>query len=182
MPSPTRDDELVELAAVVRAHGLRGELTLKPFNPDSSLLSGLERVTLKLRDGGLREYAVRTVRGHSGQLILALDGVVGRDAAETLRGAVICVPRSALPEPEEGEFYLVDLVGLEARDEGGKPIGKIEDIIDYPSISCLVVSGPAGSWEVPDTERYLAAIDLEAGFVTLANLDELDVLHTKAEG
>lgn len=179
--APIGNDELVELAAVVRAHGLRGELSLKPFNPESELLRELKQVVLKLPDGTLRTHVVRGARGHADNLILALEGVNDRNASEPLRGSLVCVPRSALPAPEEGEVYLVDLVGLEARDTEGKAFGRVDDIVQYPSVACLLVKGPAGSWEVPDTERYLAEIDLEAGYVVIEHLDELDILHTKAD-
>lgn len=178
---PIGSDELVELAAVVRAHGLRGELSLKPFNPESELLRELKEVVLKLPDGTTRIHAVRGARGLSEHLILALDGITDRNTSEALRGSLICVPRSALPAPDEGEVYLVDLVGLEARDAEGKPFGRVDDIVQYPSVACLLVKGAAGSWEVPDTERYLAEIDLEAGFVVIEHLDELEILHTKAD-
>ena len=179
---PAGNDELVELAAVVRAHGLRGELVLKPFNPDSELLRELEQIVLKLPDGSTRTCTVRGARGHAEHLILALDGVSDRNASEALRGSLVCVPRSALPEPDEDEVYLVDLIGLEARDSEGQVIGQVEDIVQYPSVACLLVRGPKGPWEIPDTDRYLAEIDMEAGFLVIEHLDELDILHTKAEG
>ena len=179
--APSGNDELVELAAVARAHGLRGELTLKPFNPDSELLREIDEVVLKLPDGTTRTYAVRAARGHADSPILALEGVSDRNSSEALRGSLVCVPRSALPEPEEGEVYLVDLVGLEARDPEGKPFGRVEKIVQYPSIACLLVTGAAGSWEVPDTERYLAEIELEAGYLVIEHLDELEILHVKAD-
>lgn len=178
---PLGSDELVELAAVVRAHGLRGELVLKPFNPESELWRELEQITLKLPQGGvLREYTVRGVRGYAEHIIVALEGVLDRTAAESLRGSVVCVPRSSLPEPEEGECYLVDLLGLEAREPGGAVIGRVEDILEYPSVSCLLVAGERGAWEVPDLERYVTEVDLEAGYVVIEHLDELEILRTKA--
>lgn len=177
---PLGGDELVELAAVVRAHGLRGELVLKPFNPESELWGELEQVTLKPQAGEPRAYVVRGVRGHSGHIIVALDGVADRTAAENLRGSLVCVPRSALPEPEEGEVYLVDLLGLEVRDAAGKVIGRVEDIIEYPSVSCLLVEGEQGAWEVPDLERYVTEVDLEGRYVVVDHLDELEILRTKA--
>ncbi len=179
--APIGNDELVELAAVVRAHGLRGELSLKPFNPASELLREPKEVVPKLPDGTTRTHAVRSARGLAEHLILALEGISDRNTSEALRGSLICVPRSALPAPDEDEVYLVDLVGLEARDVEGKAFGRVDDIVQYPSIACLLVKGAAGSWEVPDTERYLAEINLEAGYVVIEHLDELDILHTKAQ-
>lgn len=183
MPSTsTADDELVELAAVVRAHGLRGELVLKPFNPESDLLRELPQVMLKGPDGAVRAHRVRGARGHREHVILALEDVRDRDAAEALRGSLVCVPRRDLPALEEGEYYLVDLIGLEVRDQNDQRIGRVEDVLQYPSVSCLRVVGDEGAWEIPDTDRYLTEVDFEAGVVRVEHVDELDVLYTKRDG
>jgi 16S rRNA processing protein RimM len=174
--SPT--DELVELAAVVRAHGLRGELLLKPFNPESELLKEVTRVVLKLREGGQREFTVTRGHIHGNNVILGLAEVRDRDAAEALRGSVVCVRREDFPELAEDEHYLVDLVGLEARDADGKIVGRVADVIVYPSVSCLLVENEDGQTEVPHTERYVGAVDMESRVITLAHLDELDILRT----
>jgi len=177
---PARPDELIELAAVLRAHGLRGELLLKPFNPESNLLTKLSDVQLRLPDGSLKPYHVRRTHIHGVTVLLGLDGVNDRDAAEALKGSQVCVPRSSLPDLDEDEHYLVDLVGLEARDGEGNKLGTIAEVIEYPSVCCLVVESAEGRVEVPDTDRYLQSIDAEAGFVTVAHLDELDILRTPA--
>jgi 16S rRNA processing protein RimM len=180
MPSPsTADDELVELAAVVRAHGLRGELVLKPFNPESDLLREVPHVLLKGADGSVSTHKVRGARGHREHVILALDDVCDRDAAEALRGSLVCVLRRDLPELGEGEYYLIDLLGLEVRDQQDRLLGRVEDVLQYPSVSCLHVVGDDGAWEIPDTDRYLVEVDLQAGVVRVDHVDELDVLHTK---
>jgi 16S rRNA processing protein RimM len=177
MKSPSRSEELIDLAAVVRAHGLRGELLLKPFNPGSELWPALKRVFLRAPDGAVSEHVVERGHLHGMQVILGLAGVRGRDAAEALRGSIVCVPRSALPEPAEDEHYLVDLVGLEVRDESGKSVGKVVEVLEYPSVCCLLVESDGGRIEVPDTERYVTAIDKPGGFVSVAHLDELEVLR-----
>jgi 16S rRNA processing protein RimM len=82
------------------------------------------------------------------------------------------------PDLAEDEHYLVDLVGTEARDPEGKVVGRVVDVIVYPSISCLLVEHEDSQLEVPHTERYVTAVDLEAGVVSLANLEELDILRT----
>ena len=47
-------------------------------------------------------------------LLMRLQGVGSREDAESLRGYTLCVPREALPELEEGEYYHADLIGLDA--------------------------------------------------------------------
>jgi 16S rRNA processing protein RimM len=174
--SASSDDELIELAAIMRAHGLRGELLLKPFNPDSTLLLSVERVLLKGKTGVVTSYQVEGARIHSDHVLLTLANVLDRDHADTLRGSLVCVTRAELPALEDGEYYLVDLVGLEARDAEGKPIGPVIDVIEYPSANCLAVQCEDGVREVPNIERYVLEVDVPNGFVRVEHLEEIDPL------
>lgn len=165
-------DELIELAAVVRAHGLAGEVVLKSFNPESELLSSLDEIVLRSPDGTLRRFEVISRRGH--QELLALRGVTDRDAAEGLRGHVVCVPRSALPPLEEGEYYLVDLVGLRVQTPDGSVLGHVEDILEYPSVEALVIITDGIVREVPNLDRYVPVVDVAGGFVVVEHIDEIE--------
>lgn len=171
--------ELIELAAVVRAHGLRGELLLKPFNPDSTLLGEVTHVFLKARDGSVQRYEVESARPHSAAQLLSLKGVRSRDAGDALRGSLVCVTRADLPQPEEGEHYLVDLVGFSVRDAQGQARGKVEDVIEYPSVVCFVVASEEGTREVPNLPRYVLEIDAQAKTIVVDNLDELELEKPK---
>ena len=176
MFEPSRTHELVELAAIVRAHGLQGELLLKLFNPESELVEQLSEVVLRSPDGSTRPYRVLGVRGGSDATLLTLEGIRDRGAAELMRGSVVCVLRSSLPPLEEGEYYLVDLVGLAVRNEGGETIGRVESVIEYPSVSCLVIETD-GEWrEVPDLPRYVLEVAVRGGYVVVDHLDEIDTV------
>jgi 16S rRNA processing protein RimM len=174
MSAPSSSDELVELAAVVRAHGLAGELALKLFNPESELVPELREVVLRLPSGETRRYAVRAVRGAGDGILVRLEGVDDRNASEPLKGSVVCVPRAALPTLEEGEYYLVDLVGLTARDPAGEVIGRVHDVIAYPSVECLVMQCGDVWREVPDLPRYVLEVHVREGYVVVDHLDELE--------
>jgi 16S rRNA processing protein RimM len=105
-------------------------------------------------------------------LLMRLDGVGSREDAEALRGYTLCVPRGALPELEEGEYYHADLIGLEAFD-GRVPIGKVIDVLDYPSAECLKIERPGGYLEVPMLPQWLDRVDVEGGKVHLKDLDDI---------
>jgi 16S rRNA processing protein RimM len=170
----------IELAVVMRAHGLRGELLLKPFNPHSAMLSELSEVSLRLADGSERRFSVREARAHGSNLRVSLQGVDSREQAEALRGAMLWVPRSALPALAPGEYYLVDVVGLEARQDG-VAIGRVRDAIEYPTVCCLVIESEGVSREVPDLPRYISEVNVPQGFVTVQHLDEIEPLVPAAQ-
>ena len=167
--------ELVELAAIVRAHALAGELVLKLFNPESDLLDGVREITLRAPSGETRKYAVESVRGGGGgNVLLRLSGIGTRDEADALRGHVILVDRQLFPPLEEGEYYLIDLPGLAVRNADGTVLGHVDDVLEYPTVPSLVVITEGIVREVPDLPRYLLEVRVDEGYVVVDHLDELE--------
>ena len=163
----------IELGVVARPHGVSGELRVHVFNPESTLLQELGDVFLIA--GGEEEPAlveIASTRPGPKCLLMRLAGVRSRQAAEALRGYLLCVPRSALPELAEGEFYHADLIGLEAF-EGSEPIGRVVEVIDYPSVECLKIERDDGFLEVPMLRPWLERVDIEGGKVHLNQLEEI---------
>lgn len=120
-------ERLVTLAAVVGAHGVTGEVKLKLFAESAESLAAHERVLV-----GGREMRLRAVRANPRGATARLDGVGDRDTAEALRGAVLQVPRDALPPLGEGEYYHADLLGLSCRAAtDGTPLGAVAAVENF---------------------------------------------------
>src|SRR5262245_42247681 len=75
---------------------------------------------------GGREYPVEQTKEHSGTLLAKLGGIGSREAALELKGSEVSVRREALPEPEQGKYYLADLVGLQVVNEQGVVLGAVQ--------------------------------------------------------
>jgi 16S rRNA processing protein RimM len=174
---------LVPLGVVIGAHGVRGELRVKLLNPASDLLASVAYVWLRGQGAACR-VGVRSVHEHRQALLLvAIDGCADRDAAEALRGSELCVPRAELPQLEEGEYYLIDLVGLEVHLPSGEWIGCVEGTLEYPASQVLRVRLRPGHdrgvaeavMEVPLLEPYLVAIEPQQRGVVVDHLDDLEV-------
>jgi 16S rRNA processing protein RimM len=164
----------VDLGVITGTHGLRGGLRVKQHNPDSELLSKASELGLRAHDA-LRVVDVIDVRNTGKGLLMQLADVQSIEAAEALRGAVLCLPRAFLPRLEEGEFYHVDLQGLSVFTADGEPVGEVERVHDYPAAQVLRVRGADGVREVPMREPYLLGVELDQGRVTIDLWHELDV-------
>jgi 16S rRNA processing protein RimM len=163
----------IELGVIARPHGVTGEIRVHVFNPESTLLQELGEVFLIGEDGEEPTLVeVTSTRQGPKALLMRLAGVGSREDAEALRGYTLCIPREALPELEEGEYYHADLIGLEAF-EGSEPIGKVVEIIDYPSAECLKIQRPGGFLEVPMLPKWLDRVDIKGGRVHLKDLDDI---------
>ena len=117
-------DELV-IGYVAGAHGIRGGLRVKLFDPDSTSLQPGLNVRLRTREGELmHRFEVEGATPHPGtdQVRLRLVGIGDRNAAEDLRGLQVVVDRAELPPLDEDEYYLADLEGsaVWCRTEAGE--------------------------------------------------------------
>ena len=166
-------DTNVPIGVVTRPHGVRGEVRVHPFNPDSTLLGELAVVWGKgPSDATERRMVIRRARRAPKHWILTFEGVQGMEAAEALRGVELSVPRDELPEPADDEVYLADLEGLEVR-HGDRVVGTVVRVITYPSVICLEVQGPDGKRELPMVPPWVAELDIEEGWVRCDSWDDV---------
>ncbi len=170
------DRTLVAIAEVARPHGVRGELKLKLYNPDTPLIAVGARVVLRKGDDPKTDRSLRilAVRSATQGLLVQLEGVVDRDAADLCRGAQLLVPREALPALEADEFYAVDVEGARAELLDGTLVGTVKALVSYPTCEVLVVETPAGERiELPLVDDVVAEVDAAAKLVRLKSADPL---------
>lgn len=154
------------LGVVGKPHGLAGVVWFHPYNPGTDALrEGLE-VRLVSPEGSVRSERVVRARPGADGVILRLEGAKDRDAAEALRQFVLQVRRADLPAPAEGEYYHVDLVGLEVFTQDGGRVGWVSAVESYPSVDALVVTTPEGSLELPMTADVVLSVDLASRRIT----------------
>jgi 16S rRNA processing protein RimM len=147
----------------LRPHGVRGELRARLFNPDSEVLFGRETITVRKPDGTEAQLALKQVRPTTaGFVLLTIAGVHDRDAAELLRDALLLVNRSELPEPEEDEFYVHDLVGAQVLLSDGSPVGHVIELRSYPTTDVLIVSDGTRRFEIPLVGAFIEKVDAAA--------------------
>lgn len=170
--------ELVVLGVLGAPHGLRGELRVRFHNPDSELLQQGLSVVLR-GEGRLDEAQLRSLRREPKGWVVRLSGCDDRTRAEALAGAELCVLRSLLPVPDDDEFYLCDLVGLEVKDASGERVGRVENVIGYPASEVACVRTSRGLLEVPLVEPYLTAANPAEGELVVDHLDDLDPVREK---
>lgn len=167
-------DRLVELGQVMGTHGIHGDLRVKSHNPDSDQLLSLREVTLVGPDGKADGRRVLDAKFHGKGLLMRLSGVTTPEQARALYGFQLAVPRDALPEPEDDEFYLVDAIGARVELTDGSSFGTVESFRAYPTADVFCVRNDRGLFEVPVLDPYFVSADIAAGVIVIDQVDDLE--------
>lgn len=133
--------DLVTVAHVSGAYGVQGWVRVRPYSADADAL--LSARIWWLDKPELRDVGILQVRRHSGDVVAQLMGVVDRDAAQALKGAVVRIARSHFPALSDGEFYWVDLIGLAVENMQGESLGVVSDLMDNGAHTILCITVPA---------------------------------------
>ncbi|MXP24897.1 16S rRNA processing protein RimM [Altererythrobacter indicus] len=139
----------VTLAAVSGAHGVTGEVRLKLFGEGVDALKSYKA----FNDGALTLKKIRS--DNKGGAVARFAEVADRNAAEKLRGTVLTVPRSQMPELAEGEFYHADVLGLLAVSDSGEELGRVVAIDNFGASDVVEI-------ERPDGKRFMIPMSVEA--------------------
>lgn len=152
LPAPA-GERRVALAAVAGAHGVTGEVRLKLFADDlgsftkgASLFVGGSPLTLS------------SIKMASKMPIARFAGVTDRAHAETLRGALVEIPRSALPPLADGEYYHADLIGLTCVDADGVLQGTVTAVEDFGAGELLEIECEGGKRALIPFREPIAAL------------------------
>ena len=159
-------EQFLEVGKILNTHGVRGELKCESWCDEPEDLCELESVTV-----AGRAYPVTRSRVHGSFVLLTLEGIASIDDALPLKGKVLTAPREALPL-EEGAHFVVDLIGLEARDaDTGAVLGTVTDILTYPAQDIYVIRGENGERMIPDVPAFVRGIHAEEGYIDFAPLE-----------
>ncbi|WP_419908076.1 ribosome maturation factor RimM [Hoeflea sp.] len=170
-----QSDDLIVLAEIGAPHGVRGELRAKVHTEDPLAIG--DYGPLVDRDG--RAFTVLSVRPAKNVVVMRLEGIDSREAAEALKGVALHVPRSRLPDGllEEEEFFQSDLIGLSVRDAEGMVYGTVTAMHNFGAGDILEIKPPKGpAVMIPFSEAAVPDIDFDGGFLTIdktaAGLDD----------
>jgi 16S rRNA processing protein RimM len=148
------EPDLVPVGRVGRPHGIDGSFFVEgPSDREGTFATGAV-----LHVNGEPAKIVSSKRGSGGRPVIRLDRRVDR-------GAALAIPREALPPLEEDEYYSFQLVGLPVEEEGGRILGRVSDVLDYPANDVLELDSGV---LLPLVEACVREIDLEGGRIVVA--------------
>jgi 16S rRNA processing protein RimM len=164
------DEPTVVVGVVTGVHGLRGDVSVqnRSDNPDRWAPGG----TVLREDGTV--LTIESSRRHGRRLLVKFAGIADRNAAERIRGTVLVVPESWLPDLAEGEWWAHQLEGCEVRTASGRVLGVVKEVIPNPANDIWVAVNEEGiETLVPALADLLIDVDVEARTIVVDDVPGL---------
>ena len=159
--------DTVVVGRIGRPHGVRGEVTVevRTDDPDLRFVPGAVLRTDPAERGPI---TIAGVHWHSGTLLLRLEGVDSREAAEAVRNTELVVPVAELPEIEDPDsYYDHQLIGLTVRMPDDAVLGEITAILHEAQDLLVVRRVEGGEVLIPFVSAIVPTVDLDGGFVVV---------------
>ncbi len=168
-------DNPILLGKIGAPHGIHGQLRVTSFTANPLNLG--KYGPLHTSDG--RQFTITKIRPAKNVLIVSFKQINTREEAENARGLELFVERAILPENNDDEFYLEDLIGLHVKDTDGGLIGKILAVPNFGAGDLLEIA-PANhngfgknTWYLAFTRKNVPAIDIKNGTITIIQPGEV---------
>jgi 16S rRNA processing protein RimM len=154
------EPEFLAVGKFRRPHGVRGEIVMSVWTdfpdrlaPGMKILVGEKYLPVH----------IRSVRWHRDDLLIALEEYDSREEVGNLRNLIVSVPAGDLPELDDGEIYLHEILGMTVINiESGEVLGQILEIIETGANDVYIVRHATGSeLLLPAIEDVILQIDLE---------------------
>jgi 16S rRNA processing protein RimM len=165
---------LIELGRLAGPWGVKGWTKVVPYSQDADVLLRASQWYLRPPEGrfgrgfsafdGVVSVDVAQCKPHGDGLVALIQGSSDRDVVAAIKGASVWVPRREFPPPADGEYYWVDLLGLEVVNRQGVLLGQVVDLMSTGPHAVLVlkdsVAGEAPERLIPFVPQYVDDVDL----------------------
>ena len=156
--APRRRDDHVAIARVLAPHGIRGELKCALLTDVPRRFASTKRVLLGPH---YQPFRVLRARVQGNNVLLQLEGVESREAADRWRNALVEVPIEERVELPRGHYFWQDIVGLAAVTEDGERLGTVREILPTGANDVYVIDTAPGELLLPAIKEVVRRVDLE---------------------
>ncbi len=169
--------EYVRVGEIVNTHGIKGEVRViaQTDFPFERFAPGQHLYLLK-EDGSLKaEFIVFSHRQHKQFDLILFEGFDNINQVLDFVGYDLFVKEDQLGSLDENSFYIHDLIGLEVRDDQGRPLGSLKEVLTAAANDVWVVQRPGqDDLLLPVIQEVIQKVNLEEGCIQVKLLEGMD--------
>jgi 16S rRNA processing protein RimM len=154
------ESSLVPVGKVVKTHGVRGALKVRPYGETLGEMGAGEKLFF-MKDGAQLQLTLVSLRAQKKGWIAEFEEIETFDRAQALTGKEIFIDKDRLPSLSEGEYYHFQLIGLSVETKEGELLGTLSAIFEAPGNDVYVVESGEKELLIPAIEDVICEVDLQ---------------------
>ena len=139
----------------INTFGIKGEIKVYPYVEYFDKLSYLQIAGNNLK--------IKKIRFKKNIAIVKLEGIDDINLIEQFKGEIVTIDEADIPKPEEGEYYIEDLIGMDVYTDEGKLLGKLDDVFNTGANDIYQV----GDILLPAIDEVVKEIDFDNNKITV---------------
>ena len=133
-----QEQDYIVVGKISSPYGIKG--WVKIFSYTDPIENILQYQPWFVKQKGIwKKVTIEQGRIHGKALVAQITNVNDRDGAEQLKGSEIAIQRAQLPAAEPGEYYWIDLIGLQVVNQQGMALGVVDHLMETGANDVLVV-------------------------------------------
>ncbi len=166
-------DDWIEAGAIVRPHGLKGEVVVDLARDLLKVVTESLEVRVTGRREGERVLTVERARDHKARKVVQFKGVSTLEDAEALRGWSVWLTREQIGPLEEDRWFVQDIVGIDVYTDGDEYLGKLAEVMHMPGNDVYVVRKGEKEILLPVIDDVIRSVDIDSGRMVIHLMEGL---------
>ena len=163
----------IEVGKVGRPHGLKGEIRLQVYNLDSDVWAPGQRLRAWLPGKPAVLLEIASFRDILPMPLATFVGIDDRDVAAKLTHAVLAMDEQELPETDDDEFYVHELIGATVLDDATrKPVGVVRALLETPSDVLEISLNSGAAAMIPVNANAITEMGRQKGILVVRDIDD----------
>ena len=159
----------IVIGKILSAHGVRGLVKFRSYMDDIDNLADYNPV--RCADG--REITLTIKHSSGGEYVAEIKNITDRTIAESFRNQEILITRDQLPDADDGEYYIEDLIDLSVVTKDNQTIGTVIDVANFGASDLLCIKHKNGKqFYCPLVPPYMLDVNFETQTITIDEFEE----------
>ncbi|MCR4743707.1 MAG: ribosome maturation factor RimM [Lachnospiraceae bacterium] len=172
--SKSYSDERVTAGKITSTHGLRGEVKVYPYLDDPDRFLDFTKVIIRTNRAEFEEE-IEKIRFFKNMAIVKFKGIDDINDVMKYRNAEIRVLREEAADLQEGQYFEIDLIGLDVINDDGRNLGELKEIMHTGANDVYIVRSEEGKEIlIPAIKQCILEVNIEDGNMKVHLLEGLE--------
>jgi 16S rRNA processing protein RimM len=164
---------MIAVGRVAKSVGIKGELGISMLTDDPRRFTKLKYVWIGRDESKAVRYTITSARTTRSAVVLKLEEIDSRTAADGQRGQLVFVSTNDAISPRKGSYFIHDIIGINVVTEAGDKIGTVREVMKLPANDVWVISAGGKEILIPAIKAVIRSVDLKRHTVVIRPLEGL---------